>query len=105
MAKNLNAAKPHPLVGRGVHFWEDGAPAWQGQIIAVVPNSTGDLALVEFFEWFAGSPTYQQLIPLAEMASGEVKPAKWTIFDNTEHMNGYWEAYGKHKKDRKAAVS
>lgn len=103
-SENKAKSQLHPLVGRGVHWWKDGAISHQGCILAVVPsNSTmGDLALVEYLEWISGTPTYQCLVPLSVLASvgpDNVQPG-WTLYDDLSHMNGYYDAVGKHKKAR-----
>ena len=67
------------LVGR-ICTWTDGAPSHQGVILAVVPTNAeiGDLALIEYFEWFSGSATYQRLIPLSALAAaGDVRRRSW----------------------------
>jgi hypothetical protein len=60
------AASPaHPLVGAGLHCKDDsGCVINQATIVTVVPSgnaTVGDLALIQYFEWFGGDPSTRRL--------------------------------------------
>lgn len=73
-------AKPHPLVGTGLHYKDERAILYfkyniadesgcvinQAAIFAIISsgNSTiGDLALIQYFDWFGGYPQHAGLYP------------------------------------------
>jgi len=91
----------HPLVGCGVHWWENGRPSWQGAIKAVISSGTavGDLAIIQWFEWAWGNPTTSTLVSLSTLTTADPTNHKnaWTIYSNVEDMKDYWDTYGKHK--------
>jgi hypothetical protein len=97
----------HPLVGCGLHYkTEDGCVKNQASIIAVVPSgnhAVGDLALIQYYEWFSGGPSTRRLIPLVELASGYGLAAgeeRWTFFDNIEGAGYYYEHFARRHDER-----
>lgn len=86
------APKPaHPLIGAGLHWKdEDGAVQWQASVIAVFPSghpATGDVALIQFFEWGWGEPSTRRLIPIADLAASD----RWVAYASVEAMNDHYE--------------
>jgi len=75
----------HPLVGRFFHTTRQCAhgarvAVWQGKIIAAV---TVDVLLIELWDWFAGEPSAQELITLADFMAKEpclYSDAEWMGF-------------------------
>jgi hypothetical protein len=89
--------KPHPLVGRGLHYRdEQGCVQNQARILAIVPsNSTaGDLALIQYLEWLMGEPSTQRLLPLTELAS-----ERWVFYENVEEMNDHYQRVDVHRNE------
>jgi hypothetical protein len=90
--KTAATKKPaHPLVGAGLH-WRDekGRIENQACIIAVIPSgssTTGDLALIQYFEFFSGSPSTRRLIQLSELASTD----RWVFYSSVEEMRDYYQ--------------
>lgn len=91
----------HPLVGAGLHRKDaDGVVQNQAQIVAVVPSgssATGDLALIQHFDWIMGEPSTRRLVPLAELASGD----RWVLYASIEEMNDHYERVDKRQNERK----
>lgn len=102
----MKAPKPppspqHPLVGRGVHICNEfGRANYQGEIVAVFPSGTdvGELVLIEWFEWLAGSATHQSLVPLRSLLVDPRDHQHVKLFENMEHANNYWDIWGQYKK-------
>lgn len=96
----------HPLVGAAAHSLDEhGTTKYQIAILDVIPSGAsdvGDLALVQFYEWFVGSPTNRRLIPLKELATPE-----WKLFANLEDANDYYNnvAAPRDKRIRSASGS
>ena len=90
---------PHPLVGAAAHSLDEhGTTLYQISIVAVIPSGCGhigDLALVQFYEWFVGEPTTRRLIPLTELATPD-----WKLFANLEDANYYYENVARHRDER-----
>ena len=89
----------HPLNGAGLHYLrEDGYVQYQACIVGVVPSgcaSVGDLALIQYFEWFMGEPSTQRLVPLADIARDD----RWVIFRDVAEMNDHFERVDKHRNE------
>lgn len=79
----------HPLVGWCFLSYKDGKTQWQGEIIAIIPNAPGDLALCQLFEWFSGSASTCHLIPIAELAIDE----RFSLFRSNDDRNAWHEAH------------
>jgi hypothetical protein len=100
----LNKPTPrpqHPLVGTGLHFTDDdGIVERQAAIIEVVPSGSttvGDLALIQYFEFFMGAPSTRRLIPLSELASTE----RWVFYASTEEMNEHYQRVDQRRLEAK----
>ena len=86
-----NQRSSHPLVGAGLH-WKgpDGDVINQAQVVAVFSSGStavGDVALLQYFEWFMGEPSTRRLIPVAELASSD----RWVLYPSVEVMNDHYE--------------
>jgi hypothetical protein len=80
----------HPLVGAGVHYKdENGVVQNQAAIVAVIPGGghLGDLALLQYFEWFTGSPSTRRLVSLSELAASD----RWVLYRDVDEMNDHYE--------------
>lgn len=102
MAAKTTVAK-HPLIGRGLHYWNKGALERQARIVDVVSAAADakNLVLIEYFEWISGGPTYQTLVEIAALTAVDESGApRWTLYDSVADMNEYYEAYGKYKRER-----
>lgn len=82
----------HPLVGFGVLSFKGGKLNEQGLILDVVDDPAGGLAIVQFFEWMMGEPSYARLIPLAHIAFDEasgLETKTWRLFTSNDERNSY----------------
>jgi hypothetical protein len=98
-APKLNTSE-HPLLNAGVHFKdENGCVESQATIAAIIStNSTmGDLALLQYYEWFVGEASTRRLVPLSELASSD----RWVLYRNLEEMNDHYERVDQHKIERR----
>lgn len=84
-----DAAKKHPLVGAGLLSKnEDGSIKYQASVLEIIPSgssTTGDLALIQLYEWIMGEPSTRLLVPLSELASSQ-----WVVFSDVEEMSKYY---------------
>jgi hypothetical protein len=91
--------KPHPLVGRGLHYKDErGCVHNQATILAIVPSNSpeaGDLALIQYFDWLMGEPSTQRLLPLTELASSE----RWVFYENVEQMKDHYQRVDAHRDE------
>lgn len=71
----------NPLVGRWFHSFDGDTVKCQGQILAMV---SPDLFLVQFYEWFYGETSTQELIPLEQMKD-------WKFYDTDKDMKYTYE--------------
>jgi hypothetical protein len=89
-APTSKAAK-HPLIDASVHFKDaDGCVERQAAVLAVIPSgstATGNLVLLQFFDWFMGEPSTRRLIPLSELESSE----RWVLYASVDEMNEHYE--------------
>lgn len=92
----LAKAGRHPLIGAAAHMLDEHRTTkYQIQVVDVISSGaddTGDLALVQFYDWIAGSPTNRRLIPLKELAT-----EKWILFINIEEANDYYNNVASHR--------
>jgi hypothetical protein len=64
------------------------AVVYQGIVRARIE---GGLYLVQYFEWFAGSPNTMELVRVEDMLN-------WQFYEDTEHMS-FWYEHHYHKPD------
>jgi hypothetical protein len=64
------------LKGKFFHtFDEDGYVEYQGQIVDLVGD---DIAIVLYFSWLTGSPTYHQAVWVSDIVDGG-----WALYNTT----------------------
>jgi hypothetical protein len=94
-SKPITTKAKHPLVGAGLHYKdEDGCVQNQAVILEVVSSgsSVGDLALIQYFEWFGGEPSTRRLLPLTELANSD----RWVFYADVEEMKDHHERVDRH---------
>ncbi len=87
----------HPLTGWAFLSYTTDADGkeqvqWQGVIRNVVPSgsATGDLAIVDFFEWMIGEYTYSSAIPLTAFSKPFGSPQFFKLFASNDERNEYY---------------
>lgn len=99
--KPTPAAEPAGLVGRHFHtVGETGEVQEQGKVVAQVDPTH---YLVEFYEWFAGTPTYEKIYSIEQMthtADGHC----FQFYASGEERSEWWEAYGKYRMPKGEAA-
>lgn len=65
----------------------------QGVIRAVVPTNTpyGDLAIVDYFEWFGGGYSYSGGVYVSELSRPYGQDGFYKLFSSWEDRNSYYE--------------
>lgn len=87
----------HPLVGWSFlsYDFKDGREvvSKQGTIKAVVATNTaqGDLAIVDYFEWFTGGYSYSGAIPLTEFSRPWGQDGFYKLFATWEERKDYYD--------------
>ena len=75
------------LKGKFFHtFDEDGYVKYQGTIVDLIGE---DIAIVLYFEWFVGHPTYHKALWV-----GDIIDEGWALYNTDEEMR---ESYELHK--------
>jgi hypothetical protein len=78
---NRNVNK-NSLIGKHFHsFQGDGHLKWQGQVVGSI---TGEVYLVQLFEWVTGAESNLRLVKLEEMLS-------WDFYQTREDMKQTYE--------------
>lgn len=93
-AKARTRAPLHPLVGTAFLSFIDGRCCEQGLITAIVDDGGASFAICQFFEWMMGEPSYQRLIPVAELVfpdKGQPDIKTYRLFATNEERNSYYE--------------
>lgn len=76
-----------PLVGDYfLSLKEDGAIEWQGQVLAVVPDSS--LYQVELLSWITGDPVERRVVSIDQMKD-------WRFYENIEQLGDGYRALKK----------
>jgi hypothetical protein len=102
MTKMMPKQEPqsYGLVGRCFHvFAEDGTIERQGIVRA---DLGGGGYLVQYFEWFAGTPSTMEVRYITEMKPGRGN-GSWQFYEDNEHMSSWYETYGKNREPKEAA--
>ena len=72
------------LKGKFFHtFDEEGYVQYQGQIVDLIEE---DIAIVLYFEWATGNPTYHKAVWVSDIIDG-----RWALYNTTA---AWREAYG-----------
>lgn len=96
--KPAGPGKKHPLAGAGLHYKDEHERVLnQAMIVEVIPSNSavGDLALIQYFEWFIGAPSTRRLIPLSELASSD----RWVFYSSVDEMNDHYERVDGHRSE------
>lgn len=97
--KMASQPKAHPLIHRGLHRLDaDRCVQNQAVILDVFPSNspTGDLAIIQYFEWFVGEPSTQGIVPVASLAGPE-----WVLYSSVEEMNEHYERVDSHRSQHR----
>lgn len=84
----------HPMRGMAFLSFRGGELLEQGVITDVVETAGQHYAIVLYFEWIAGCPTYGHMIPLSNFAiNDEPKDGERTyrLFSSNAERNDYYE--------------
>ena len=85
----------HPLIRRGLHRLDHQRCVQnQAVIIEVFPSNSpiGDLAIIQYFEWFMGEPSTQAVVPVTALADPE-----WVLYASVEEMNEHYDRVDSHR--------
>jgi hypothetical protein len=84
----------HPLVGKWFHSFDaEGYVEWQGHVVSVVGDG---IFLVQLYEWIAGMPGDQKVVPLAHMA-------QWTFYEDAEDMQRAYTDFHERRAEMRVA--
>jgi hypothetical protein len=60
------------------------------------------MAVTPDFEWIVGEPGTLEIRYITEMRPGRTEGC-WQFYEDYEHMNHWYETYGKHREPKEAA--
>jgi hypothetical protein len=87
----MSKKRNNGIVGKFFHSYDGEVLHWQGQILS---KQHGEHYLVQLYEWLAGSPTDQVLVPFKDMTT-------WKFYDCTEDMNLAYDKYSSRRRQSK----
>lgn len=86
---------PAGLIGLFFHSMKDGVVEWQGHI---VQRLSGDLYLVELFDWLMGCESVKKIVALDAMS-------EWRLYDSADEMRHYYDYVYSPQRERVEAAA